>query len=78
MASPLNKKLRKGQLRTFDELADDEITDLETLKVKLLEPLEFALPLSQSDHTLYMDACDRQIGCILPQKQPDGTDRPIG
>lgn len=71
-------KLRKGQRQTFNGLADDEISALETLKVKLVEPPVLALSRSQRAYTVDTDVCDKQIGCVLLQKQPERTDEPLG
>ena len=37
-----------------------------------------ALPRRDGHLTLDTDACARQLGCVLLQTQPDGTDRPLG
>lgn len=78
VAISLNKKLLNDQLQTFDGMSDEEITALETLKAKLIEPTVLPLPQSQGDYTVGTEACDKQIGCIILQKQPARTGRPIG
>lgn len=40
-AGPLNRKLRKGQPQTFDGLSNNEITSSDTLKAKLMNPLDW-------------------------------------
>lgn len=72
VAALLNKKLRNGQLQTFDRLTDEEVTTLEKIKAKLLEPV-FAIPRSLGYYTADTDACDKQMGCVLLQRQPEGT-----
>lgn len=37
-----------------------------------------ALPRSKGTYTVDKDACNKQIGSVLLQKQPGGTDKPIG
>lgn len=66
--------LQKGQPPTFDGLFDKEITALETLDAKLMESPLMALPRSQGDYTVDTEACDKGIGCVVLQKQPDRTD----
>lgn len=63
--------------RHFTSSSDEDITALETLKAKLIEPKVLALPISQGENTVYSDTCDDQIDCILVEKQPDGPGRPI-
>lgn len=75
-AAPLTKKLRKGQLHTFDTISDDETTALKTLKAKLVEPTVLSLPRSQGDKTVDTDTCDEQIRCVRLHNLPDGADRP--
>lgn len=41
-------------------------------------PMVLLLPRSYGTHTVDMNACARQVGCVLLQKQPHGHDRPIG
>lgn len=65
VVASLNRKLRKGRLQISDRLNDDEITCLETLKAKLVEPPLSAFPLPQGDYTLVTDACDKQNGHVF-------------
>lgn len=48
----LSKKLRSGQGLTFDRQADKEVTALEMLKAKLVEPNVWALPYFQSAYKI--------------------------
>lgn len=63
VAAPFNKKLQKGQPKSFDGLSDKEITALETLKWKLIEPLVLAPPRTKGDYTVETDTQDGQTGC---------------
>lgn len=51
-AAPLKRKLQEGQQPTFPCLSDGEITDLETLKEKLIEPPVLVIQRSQADNTV--------------------------
>lgn len=73
VATLLNRKLRKGQMQTFQWLIDDEITSFETPKAKLVEHPVLALPQSLEGCTVEKDACNKRIGCVVLHKQPDGT-----
>lgn len=73
----LNKKLRNRQLQTFDGLPDDEITALKTLKARVVGPHVLALACLEGAYTLDIDVCDNQIGSVLLQRQPDGTENPV-
>lgn len=42
VSASFNKKLRKGQLQTFEGLAYDKVTNWERLKAKLVEPPQAA------------------------------------
>lgn len=64
-AGPLNKMLCKCQPQTFDRLSENEPTALETKKTKLVEPSVRALPRFPGYYTIYMNACDKQIGWFL-------------
>lgn len=72
-----NKKVKKSQQQTFNELLDNKISALETLKGKLVEPLVLSLSNSQGAYTVDTDACNMQKKYVLQQKQPEGTDRTI-
>lgn len=51
VTAALNKMLRNGQLQTFDGLTEHEITALEVLMAKLVEPAVLASPRSQGNST---------------------------
>ena len=48
------------------------------MKEKLASPPVLALPSNDLPYYVDTDACDKQIGCVLQQKYPDKTIRPIG
>lgn len=77
-AASLNKNLSQDQLLTFDYLADNEISALETPKARLVELSMLALSHWPSAFTVNMDAWDEKTGFILLQQQSDKTDKPIG
>lgn len=76
--APLSKKLRKCQLQTLQRLDTDEISALQKLKARLMKPLLLAIPDSQCSYTVDIDVCNKQLGCVLLQKQLDWTDKPTG
>lgn len=45
---------------------------------RLISPPVLALPRFQGQYTVNTDAYDRQIGCVLLQKLPDGHNKQIG
>lgn len=71
IASPLNVKLRKGQPDKLDKLSKEEMEVFEILKTKLALPHVLALPRCYGNMFVDTDACDRQVGCVLLQVQPD-------
>lgn len=70
-------KLGKGQMQMFDGLSDEATIASVTLRTKLIVHPVLLLPGSQGDITVDTDACEKHIGCVLLQNQPDGTERPI-
>lgn len=50
---------------------------MDTLKEKLVSPPLLTLPKQQGISNFGTDACDRQVGCVLLEKQDDGKDQPI-
>lgn len=73
----LNKQPRNGPLEAFYRLSDEQITALETLKVKLIESPELGLQRLQGDYMVDTDAYNKKTGCIILQMQRYGTDKPI-
>lgn len=77
VAIPLIKRLRKGHLQTCDGLASVKTTACETLEMQLLEPRVLAVPRTEGAYIVEMDACDMQVGRVLPPMQPDETYLPV-
>lgn len=59
VAAPLNKKLKKGQPSTFDELTQEEHGAYQPLKQALSTPPVLALPKLEGRYTVYTDSCDK-------------------
>lgn len=62
VASPLNKKLQKGQSTSFPSLTQAEKNNIETLNALLSSSLILALPRAAGHFTVDTDACDYQVG----------------
>lgn len=75
--APPNQDLQKGHSQTFDGLAKDWITALETLNVNLVEHTELVPSRLQGAYAAETDACHKWIGYIHHKKLPGRTDRPI-
>ena len=78
IAHPLTQKVRKDQPDSWEHLSEDELRAFETLKKSLVTAPILALPREGYPYTLDTDASERQLGCCLLQRQPDGTLHPIG
>lgn len=78
VASPLIKNLQKVPPQTFEELTNEEITALEALKAKLVEPPEQDLTCLLGRFIVDTYTCDKQIGFVLLDKQMYETNCPIG
>ena len=80
ISNPLNAKLWKGEAQKWGELNEDETKAFETLKEKLLNPPILTLPRIGRRYTIYTDACNVQIGCVLliDQEDENSTIMPIG
>jgi RNase H-like domain found in reverse transcriptase len=78
IAAPLNILLRKGETPQLSPLSPEQVFAFDTLRASLLQPPILALPSIEGTFTLDTDASDHQLGCCLLQKQPDGTQNPIG
>lgn len=64
--------------RIYSELFDEELEALGAVRKKLISPSVLALSQSEGIYRLVnADVCDRQIGCILCQKQLDRNNKPI-
>lgn len=78
MAVQLNDTLCRDQQIKFDELSDDELTAFEALMTTLVNPPVLNVPRRDRKFTVYTDACDKQVGCVLLQEKPDSTKTRIG
>lgn len=74
----VNDEVYKGQPKTFDAIKYNNTFYLNTLIANKLEFPVITFWRLQVVYTLETDVYDEQNGCVLPQKQPDATDRPIG
>lgn len=54
-------------------VTEEGLGGLETLKTKLVPPPVLTISKNKRQYTLHTDASDRQSGCVLLQKQDDGT-----
>lgn len=78
LAVPLNKKQRKNQPTKFRQLKKEEYSAMNVLEEALASPPILALSNSTGHMKIDTDACNKQVGCVLLQKQEDETTRPIG
>jgi len=79
IAAPLNERLKKGQPTEFGPLSEEEQAAFKELRARLITPPILALPRSGLPMTVETDACDKQVGCVLLQDQPDGQPmKPLG
>lgn len=69
---------RETQEKKFGLHNKEEIKALDVLKEKFISPPGLTLPKIKEQFTLFTDACDRQVGCVLLQKQKDSKDRLVG
>lgn len=68
-----NQKLGIGHWHTFEAIPVEEITALTMLEATLIDPPVLELLRPPCDFTVDSDTCHNQIGCVLPQKQLNGT-----
>ena len=78
IASLLNAKTSKKQPYHIGPLSDKEFESFCELKRLFMNLPILGLPLLGYRYTLDIDACDKQVGCTLPQDQPNGDRFPIG
>lgn len=64
-AAQLNKKVKKGELRTFNSITQEEHDAIVTLQEKLLSASFLSLSSSQELLNLEKGVCDKQMGCVL-------------
>lgn len=74
----LNRKLRKDQQVHFEEIAKDKFSALQKMQKNLSTPPALSLSWSKGTFTLDINACRRQVGCILLQCQGRRPGKPIG
>lgn len=74
----MNRNFWKDQLTQFENLPQDKLLSLQTQPEKLIMAPMFSLPRSTHIYMLGTDGCDLQIGWVLLQQQPEGSDKLIG
>lgn len=77
IADSVNKKLRKIQLQTFDNLTNEERTRMKTIQKIMIYLLVLALPHAKGRYTVDTDASNKEFGAVLLQIQPVGPPEPI-
>lgn len=78
ISSPLSKRLKPTKAKILGPFSQKELKALEVLKENLISSAVLTVPKRQLQLTLDKKVCDRQIRCVLLQKQEDGKDRPVG
>lgn len=71
LSTLLNLTHAERQWQPCDGLSNDITDALETLTQNSEEHPVVALLQSQGAYTIDTDACDKQIGCIIPPKDTD-------
>lgn len=75
---PLSKKnFVKHKPKRLERLLKKKLQALETLKEEPISPPVLAVPKNNEHYTFHTEACVRHFGCVLVQKQKDGTTKPI-
>lgn len=72
------QKLHKNQLQAFENLTGEERTGMKTLQKRLITPLILSVPSVKGKPAVDNNACDKQVGAVLPQYQPYRLWKPIG
>lgn len=75
--APPNCKLGMDHTGVYKALSDEELNALYLIQQKPTSSPGLALPRSWRTYRVEIDACDRQVGCVLLQKRPNGHDTPI-
>lgn len=70
--APITKRLQKNQLYPFNDLTSEELDAQMTLKEKLISPPVLSLPRHEGRFIIYIDACDKRVGCVLLQEPEEG------
>lgn len=71
VTSRLSRFLSKPLAKDIGAGEEDEFLALDGRKEKLISPLVLSLPGYNGQYTLDVDACNKQIGCVLLQEQKD-------
>lgn len=66
------QNIKKDEPRTFDIVLQKEHDALLTLQEILISAPVLTLPCSKGHLTLYMDAFDKKVDCVLMEEQLDG------
>lgn len=77
MTISLSKKMCNDQSKSFSSLTVERKQAVEHLKNLLVNPPVLVLSRATGHYTVEIDACKKQIGCILLQEQPDGPAGPV-
>lgn len=70
--------MQKDELVYFEKLVKQQTFALQALQQKLIKPPVLDLQRSKGTCTLETDVCDRQVDCVLLQKQTERPEKPIG
>lgn len=69
VAALLNQRFKKDKPTLYSPLDSNELHAMETIKNDLIFPPILVLSYSGEHMTSYINACNVQIGCVLPQPQ---------
>lgn len=75
MTATFNKKLQKGKLQSSDGLSDKEITALERLNAKKIEPPVLVLPRLQGDYTADTNASRKKTASYYRRIRTEPIDQ---
>lgn len=76
-ASPLNTKLKNGELKQLDNFSTKEMEGLLKFQQNLRAASGHSLLFSKGYSNLYMEACKKHSGCGLMHNQTEGSDKPL-
>lgn len=77
LVSPLKSKVKKGKALKLD-LDKEKIKAVKILIKKLSKASVQALPRAKEQYTIYSDACDTHVWCVIPQEQGGKVLKPYG
>lgn len=69
LTTPFNMELRKRQSKQFGLLDEMESAAVASLKRAIIITPALLLPRTEGQYTLDINACDKQIECVLFQEQ---------